>query len=554
MKKIEEVYLYVKENNSIEKIKQEIMKGNNVGIHAKEIEDNLGIIRNNASTLLNTLNKNGKLIKIRGRPVRFIPKYILEKFLPQSDILHEYNLKDLKEIIVSEKDSNSSLIQDPFDNLFCSNTSLKKQIDQAKAAVMYPPNGLHTLIVGPSGVGKTTFANKMYQYAKILREKTKDDFPFVSFNCSDYYNNPQLLLSQLFGHVKGAFTGAESNKIGLVEKANGGILFLDEVHRLPPDGQEMLFYLMDNGEYHRLGETENKRKSNVLIIAATTEEPQKVLLKTFLRRIPVIISLPSLSQINIRERANIVENLFMEEAVRINKKILISPEVFKALLIYKCKGNIGQLKSDIKFMCAKSFLKYINSKGDLKVEFDMLPKSIKNSIFKFNKLDWETQEYLNTFNESLVVYPSKEKKINSRNTSRESIYKKIVERLEELKKKGLSQSEINLEIGKEIENYFKTMIRKITYKTLNIRELYKVLDKEIVDFTFELVRYASEKLNRDYDNKILFGLAFHINSLIKRVKLKKPIVNQQLSEIKEIYSKEYEVASAIVKKIEKNLI
>ena len=66
----------------------------------------------------------------------------------------------------------------------------------------------------------------------------------------------------MFGHVKGAFTGADTDKIGLVEKANGGILFLDEVHRLPPDGQEMLFYLMDKGEYNRLGDG-SKRKSNV---------------------------------------------------------------------------------------------------------------------------------------------------------------------------------------------------------------------------------------------------------------------------------------------------
>ena len=60
---------------------------------------------------------------------------------------------------------------------------------------------------------------------------------------------------------------------GLIEKAHEGILFLDEVHRLPPEGQEMLFTFIDRGVYRRLGETENERKAQVLIITATTEEP-----------------------------------------------------------------------------------------------------------------------------------------------------------------------------------------------------------------------------------------------------------------------------------------
>ena len=80
----------------------------------------------------------------------------------------------------------------------------------------------------------------MYSYAKYIK-RLKDDSPFIVFNCADYYNNPQLLLSHIFGHVKGAFTGADSEKEGIVEKANGGILFLDEIHRLPPEGQEMIF-------------------------------------------------------------------------------------------------------------------------------------------------------------------------------------------------------------------------------------------------------------------------------------------------------------------------
>lgn len=90
------------------------------------------------------------------------------------------------------------------------------------------------------------FAEVMYSFAKEIG-RIKRNAPFVTFNCADYANNPQLLMSQLFGVKKGAYTGADKDRMGLVEKADGGILFLDEVHRLPPEGQEMLFYLIDKG-------------------------------------------------------------------------------------------------------------------------------------------------------------------------------------------------------------------------------------------------------------------------------------------------------------------
>ena len=73
-------------------------------------------------------------------------------------------------------------------------------------------------------------------------------------------------------------------------------MFLDEVHRLPAEGQEMLFYLIDKGIYRRLGETTANKQSNVMLILATTEKPEEIMLQTFLRRIPVMIKLPPLKE------------------------------------------------------------------------------------------------------------------------------------------------------------------------------------------------------------------------------------------------------------------
>ena len=84
-----------------------------------------------------------------------------------------------------------------------------------------------------------------------------------------------------------------------MEKAQNGVLFLDEIHRLPPEGQEMLFMLLDKGEYRKLGANETSKDARVLIIAATTENLESSLLQTFLRRIPMTITMPSLEDRSI---------------------------------------------------------------------------------------------------------------------------------------------------------------------------------------------------------------------------------------------------------------
>lgn len=245
-----------------------------------------------------------------------------------------------------------------FEQLIGYDGSMKRQISQAQAAVLYPPRGLHTLIHGPSGVGKSQLAEAMYHFAIHVGTIQKDS-PLVIFNCADYADNSELLLSQLFGYVKGAFTGADHEKSGLVEKADGGILFLDEVHRLPSEGQEMLFYLIDKGMYRKLGETDNTRTARLLIIAATTEDLDSYLLTTFRRRIPMLIDLPPLSERPLLERLMIIKAFLFQEALRIQQNIILERDALRLLLNYPCPGNIGQLRSDIQVACARSFLKHI---------------------------------------------------------------------------------------------------------------------------------------------------------------------------------------------------
>ena len=295
MKRIDKKYQFIQEWSAGETLQA----GEPIGIEAGEIAERLQIIRSNVSRELNNLHRQGKIVKFSGRPVRYFDKAAFEQ--SHSGDSQATLMNDVEKLTPVE---STARMKSAFDCLIGSDGSLKKQIEQAKAAILYPPHGLHTLIVGQTGVGKTLFAHMMHEYGRSI-DRFNEKTPFITFNCADYYNNPQLLLSHIFGHNKGAFTGADTVKPGLVEAADQGILFLDEIHRLPPEGQEMLFYFMDTGTFNRLGETTRDRKATVLIIGATTENPDSVLTKTFMRRIPNIIKIQPLLNRSMEEKLEI---------------------------------------------------------------------------------------------------------------------------------------------------------------------------------------------------------------------------------------------------------
>jgi DNA-binding NtrC family response regulator len=122
---------------------------------------------------------------------------------------------------------------------------------------------LSVLITGETGTGKELIARTIHTMSE------RADRPFLAVNCGGF--RAELALSQLFGHRKGAFTGAHAEGVGLVEAAHGGTLFLDEVGELPADVQVTLLRFLESGEYLRLGETQ-VRRADVRLIAATNRE------------------------------------------------------------------------------------------------------------------------------------------------------------------------------------------------------------------------------------------------------------------------------------------
>lgn len=315
MLRIEIIKKYIKdfcENITIYNIKE----NPTLGVSSLDIAESLSILRNNASSDLNKLYKDGLLIKIKGKPTKYFDREHFEnifQILLNDECIECSSLADLVTILDSsnEKEANNKNL-DPFNKLIGSNHSLAGIVKLGKSSILYP-NGLHTILLGESGVGKSLFAEVMYEYG-VQNNVFSKNSSFVVFNCADYANNPNLLVAQLFGTVKGAYTGADNDKKGLIEEADGGVLFLDEIHRLPPEGQEMLFLYIDKQKFRRLGETSSERTAKVLIIAATTENPNSMLLTTFLRRIPSSIRIPSLKERTLSEKLMLVNNLYSAES------------------------------------------------------------------------------------------------------------------------------------------------------------------------------------------------------------------------------------------------
>ncbi len=163
---------------------EHLEKLNTDGITAEDVGDYLHLDRSSASRYLNKLVRAGDIIKIDGRPpVRFASK--------AAEVVSRKGRIDVE--------PESSLSAE--ESIVGSDRSLLVPIQQAKAAILYPPDGLHTLLLGETGVGKSMFAEFMYRFS-IQSGMTHNHAPFIRFNCADYAENPQLVMAQIFGVKK----------------------------------------------------------------------------------------------------------------------------------------------------------------------------------------------------------------------------------------------------------------------------------------------------------------------------------------------------------------
>jgi len=538
------------------------------GFSAEEVSKQARVDRTNASRDLNQLAQEGHIYRIPGRPVLFHIDLPSSTHLAHAttsstsaarsgigeDRTYTQTLVQAratgKPDIIAASIAQKALVTS-FETLIGHNDGLKVAVQQAKAAILYPPRGLHTLLYGPSGVGKTTMAKLMHTFA-LEQHAISSDAPFVSFNCADYAGNPQLLMAHLFGVVKGAYTGADKDRVGLVEEAHQGILFLDEVHRLPPEGQEMLFYLMDRERFRRLGDT-YERKASLLLLAATTENPTTSLLPTFRRRIPMTITLPGLHERTITERYELIRAFFTTECSSIGVSIHVAPAVLRALLLYDCTGNIGQLHTDIQLTCAHAYLDYrTHNLAELHVSVDALPEQARHGLLRTAELHRALEPLQHVLDTTHSFTPTG---LQLGSQSSHNLYDTISNELSVLRSSGLSEQEIHQLLHFDIQHYFQRFADTLpdtlnSTFTIGVQDALHeqkeqetpLVDEGVMSVSHSIIHYAEEQLHRSFPEKLALVLTLHLMSAIEHSKQGHQAAIPTLQAMRHTYPIEYEVA------------
>lgn len=438
---------------------------------AQKLAEVFEVKRNTISHYLNQLNDEGVLVKINSRPVYYFHKVAFENqfFLLQHDFYQ--TVEDLeKEKPLFEKK------QDLFSLLIGHDKSLSRSIEQIKTALNYPENGLPVLLTGESGTGKSFLVNLIYKYCienGLIEEKSS----IITVNCAQYANNPELLTSNLFGHIKGAFTGAEESRIGAFEAADGGILFLDEVHRLNAESQEKLFTYLDQGVIYRMGETDTGIPIKTRLFFATTEELESTFLTTFIRRIPIQIELPSLESRGRNERLELVYSFLVSEQRKIRKKLRVSGQVLTLFTNGNFNGNIGELKNNVKVAVAEAF-----SQQHTKEEIYVTIHHLADKLLVNRSLS------LQTVNQEEIVIDemTSAEQIIEKTTPKQQRIMTVFERILtefQANKQNLSVCEVQLK--QEVDNLFDLLLfetdrqqkhEMLLYLTQYIRDTFKQME------------------------------------------------------------------------------
>jgi len=222
------------------------------------------------------------------------------------------------------------------------NSAMEELLKQTQRVAQ---NEVSILIQSDSGTGKELLARAVHKAS--LRHKK----PFVPINCAAIPDN--LLESELFGHLKGAFTGADSNHTGLIEAADGGTLFLDEIGNMPLEFQAKLLRVLQEGEVRPVGATQSIPVDVRVISATHTDLDAAIQTGTFredlyYRLNVVMLELPPLSE--RREDISLLANHFLQQVRKRSKNSVaksFSPEAMKALMAAPWPGNIRQLINTI---------------------------------------------------------------------------------------------------------------------------------------------------------------------------------------------------------------
>lgn len=461
------------------------------GIATSYIADTLSLQRTNVSSILNTLVAEGRVEKTNGRPVRY---YTMNKPIDESGC---------------------------FQRMIGYDGSLKHAIQLAKAAILYPGQSLNILITGDKGVGKKRFAGFIYEYA-IEAGTLAQNAPFIQMNCRDYQGDKELAENDLFG----------KKEDGLIHQAMGGVLYLDNVQYL--DGKLL----------RKVAKTLENSKEKGFVVASCTVST-KPSQEEFQTAFPVLIFLPKINERPISERMEIIEHLFLKEAARVGRTILVKEELMQCLLLYKCDENYRSLKRDIKMGCANAYVREINKQDKITLYISDFDKEIRQGFLQYG----ERRQELERLIPQNATFTFDGDKMSVEDLGSKNIYRDLRDKASRLAAEGIPQDDIKILLESDVERLFEQYQEDLTAGVKSRKELSVLVDRELVLEVEELIKQAEKLQKRRIDENVLFGLSLHMKNLIHGDAKEKSIDKTKIAEFVTEHKEEYKLSAAFAEKI-----
>lgn len=500
-----------------------------------------GIFTVKRNTVSHYLNKEvGKsLFKVNTRPVLFFDAKVFEErfFKPEKPVY-----ASLEELFMehTEAERKSREADDPLESMIGARGSLKKAIEQIKTSVFYPNTSLPVFLHGDTGAGKSYMARQIYEFS-VCHGVLPEGAPFITLNCAQYANNVELLSSNLFGYVKGAFTGAYGTSKGLLEAADGGMLFLDEVHRLNNESQEKLFIFLDQGIFRRMGESEGWHKAKVRIVMATTEDLASNFLDTFLRRVPIVVEIPDLMERGYQERMQFIYRFFIQESKVLERTFSVSGNVLDALAGHNFKGNVGELQNTIKYLCATTYAKN-KEKEKIALRLGDLPDEIISEIAQNDGMKIKKSQ------EVLITPESRPETAAGADTEEESIhYRELFEKLNSIYEEFQSQGYALDQFEKRCFHAVSDMLDRLIYQ--QSKESETMLMRYVIGSVHEAFRYVEYSCNVRFGGNVLHAAAayfFYLNGHPAEYESGGKVSGQFLSFAEEHYRQETQLVKRMM--------
>ncbi len=475
-------------------IKEKTNEKEDISYTAQELSEIFDISRANISTALNQLCVENELEKEAGRPVKY---HILKKKM------HE---------------------EDCFKKFIGANGSLKNQIKLAKACILYPEGNLRALISGERGTENVLFAHKMYEFA-VYQNLLHDDAPFIEVNLENYKTADSIC--ECFDHIH--------EKYNEIMKESGGFILVTHYEKISGETRKGL---MQTRRY----------EENTKVICVFSQE-LSMNEKDMRNDFAFHINLPSLAERGFEERLELIEVFFKNESEKVKKEIVINSELLRCFLLYKCEGNVEQLREDIRIGCANAFVRNAGKETDtLNVYLSDCNPYVRRGFLQYK----DNREIIEKLIPENYTYSFtgeiSSKKQEILRYKKQSIYDLIDEKIKELKSRSIPDEDImtivSADIETDISNHMSSNNTQYDRKALE-----KIIDPTIIELVDHSLKEASALFSRVYPSTIFQALCFQIQKLVLQDAIKKRISNEKITEVVEKYPEEYAFAARLTSKI-----